>query len=112
MPVLRGAADSAGNVLMDTRLASKLSFDVLKYDIYNKGVPKTPQAVKDLAYKLVDAASDTRRRFTSFITQAVTSITQDTLGKHDSAASTATSLQLRAAMAGSDDRATKQIINL
>jgi len=99
LPALRGAAGVSGSVLSDTRLASKLAFDVLKYDIYSKGVPRTPQAAKDLAYKLVDASSETRRRFTSFVTEAANAIARDTLGKHDSASAVAANLQLRTAEA-------------
>jgi len=90
LPVLRGAAGSAGNVLSDSRLASKRSFDVLKYDIYNKDVPKTPQAAKDLAYRLVDAAGETRHRFLNFVTQTVNGIASDHAGRNDSAAATVT----------------------
>lgn len=112
LPVLRGAADSAGNVLQDTRLASKLSFDVLKYDIYNKGVPKTPQTAKDIAYKLVDAAGGTRHHFMQFVTQAANSIAKDTTGKHDSATATAAQAQLRAAQAKVSATAMEQVINV
>merc|ERR1712196_473606 len=45
-PVLRGAANKLGDVLKNCRLVSSLGFDILKYDIYNKGVPKTTPEVK------------------------------------------------------------------
>lgn len=77
LPVLQGVQGTVGNVLDDTRAASKLSFDVLKYDIYKKGVPKTPQAAKDVAYKLVDAVAETRHRFMQFITGTVNGIARD-----------------------------------
>jgi len=95
VPLLQGAAGSAGNVLSDCRLASKRSFDVLKYDIYNKGVPKTPQDAKDLAYKLVDASGETRHRFMNFVTKTVTGITKDFEGRRDSAVVTVTRSELR-----------------
>jgi len=95
LPVLRGAAGSAGDVLGDTRGASKRAFDVLKYDIYNKGVPKTPQAAKDLAYKLVDAAGETRHRFMHFVTQTVNGVARDFEGRRDGAAATVTRAELR-----------------
>jgi len=76
-PMLRGAASVAGNVLVDTREASKLGFDVLKYDIYTKGVPKTPEAAKKAAHKLIDAASETRHNFMQGITDAANGIARD-----------------------------------
>eukprot|EP00932_Pfiesteria_piscicida_P009830 SRR837773.20630.p1 GENE.SRR837773.20630~~SRR837773.20630.p1 ORF type:complete len:296 (+),score=81.11 SRR837773.20630:31-888(+) len=99
LPVLRGAASATGNVLSDTRLASKRSFDILKYDIYNKGVPKTPQAAKDIANRLVEASSETRRRFTQFITKTVNSIADDFVGRHDGAAASSVQSSLHEAVA-------------
>jgi len=87
LPLLRGAAASTTNVLGDCRTASKRSFDLLKYDIYNKGVPKTPEEAKKVAYRLVDAVGETRHRFMGFVTKAVTSIARDAEGKKDQAAS-------------------------
>eukprot|EP00971_Amphidinium_carterae_P184986 3673026-Amphidinium_carterae.1 len=37
-----------GNVLADCRLASKRSFDVLKYDIYNKDTPRNTHSNEKL----------------------------------------------------------------
>lgn len=88
LPILQGASEVTGNVLKDSRLASKRSFDVVKYDIYNKGVPKTPQAAKDVAYKIVDAASESRQHFTSFIREAANSITRDVESAGESPATT------------------------
>jgi len=88
LPVLRGAAKMTGSVLDDCRLSSKRAFDALKYDIYNKGVPKTPQSAKDLAYKLVDASAKTRKQFMGFVMTMVAGITKDTIGKSDRAATT------------------------
>mmetsp|Transcript_8989 Transcript_8989/g.26444 ORF Transcript_8989/g.26444 Transcript_8989/m.26444 type:complete len:287 (+) Transcript_8989:36-896(+) len=88
LPLLRGAAGITGGVLDDCRLASKRSFDLLKYDIYNKGVPKTPEPAKAIAYRIVDAAGSTRKRFTGFITEAVSGITRDLEGKRESPAAT------------------------
>jgi len=90
LPVLTGAAEVTGNVLTDCRLASKRSFDVLKYDIYNKDVPRTPQEAKDIANRLVDASSQTRRQFTRFITEAATSIARDVEQQHQTAAAVIT----------------------
>lgn len=88
LPVLRSAASATNDVLGDCRLASKRSFDVLKYDLYNKGVPKTPESAKTVAYRLVDAAAETRHRFTRFITETVTGIARDAEGMHDGATAT------------------------
>jgi len=88
LPLLRGTAAATGSVLSNCRLASKRSFDLLKYDVYNKGVPKTPEPAKVIAYRLVDAAGETRHHFTSFITQAAQSIAHDFQGRHDGAAAT------------------------
>jgi len=88
LPTLRGTAAITGNVLTDCRLTSKRSFDALKYDIYNKGVPKTPEEAKAIAHRLVDAAGATRRRFTQFIVGSVTSITRDEEEKSERPAAT------------------------
>lgn len=94
LPVLRGAADVTGNILSDCRLASKKSFDVRKYDIYNKGVPKTPKSADDLADRIIDAASETRRRFTRSITDLVKGITRDFEEKQEDASVTVTKASL------------------
>lgn len=95
LPVLRGAAGVTGSILSDCRLASKLGFDVRKYDIYNKGVPKTPQAADDVADRIIDAAGEVRSRFTRSITDMVKGITSDFLGKQEDAAVTVTKNSLQ-----------------
>eukprot|EP00747_Dinoflagellata_sp_TGD_P188112 gnl/TRDRNA2_/TRDRNA2_46594_c0_seq1.p1 gnl/TRDRNA2_/TRDRNA2_46594_c0~~gnl/TRDRNA2_/TRDRNA2_46594_c0_seq1.p1 ORF type:complete len:323 (+),score=73.77 gnl/TRDRNA2_/TRDRNA2_46594_c0_seq1:88-1056(+) len=83
LPLLRGTQAVTGNVLRDSKLASARGFDVLKYDLYNKGVPATPEAAKAVANRLVDAAGDTRHRFMHGITNVANSIANDEKGKHD-----------------------------
>lgn len=95
LPVLRGAAGVTGSILGDCRLASKKSFDVRKYDIYNKGVPKTPQVADDMADRIIDAAGETRRHFTNGITNLVKGITKDFEGKQEDAAVTVTKASLQ-----------------
>jgi len=95
LPVLRGAAGATGDILSDCRLACSKSFDVRKYDIYNDNVPKTPQIAKDLANKIIDAASSTRHHFTKSITDAVNGITRDEQEKHEDAGVTVTKASLR-----------------
>jgi len=113
LPVLRGAAQSTGNVLSDARTASKLAFDVLKYDIYNKGVPKTPQAAKDVANKLVDAAGETRHRFMKFVTEMATGIANDAKGKTQEASFVVAGAQLNPATESRFRMMhTEQVVNL
>jgi len=113
LPVLRGAAQSTGNVLRDTRTASKLAFDVLKYDIYNEGVPKTPQAAKDVANKLVDAVGETRHRFMKFVTEMATGIANDAKGKTQEASFVVAGAQLnRATESRFRMIHTEQVVNL
>lgn len=114
LPVLQGAAGMTSSVLEDSRLASKRSFDVLKYDIYNKGVPKTPKDAKDLAEALIDAAGKTRRQFTSFITTMVGEITRDFQGRKDSAATTVVQSALKKSLLSSSQStdSSEQLINL
>lgn len=76
-PMLRGAASVTTNVLQDCREGSKLSFDVVKYDIYMTGVVKTPEIASEAAYKLIDAFGDTRHIFLKGITDTVNSIARD-----------------------------------
>jgi len=82
LPTLRGAASRTSDVLGDCRLSSKLSFDLLKYDIYNKGVPKTPAAAKAAAYKLVDASGQTRHNFMQGIVGMANAIKKDVEEKY------------------------------
>jgi len=90
LPALRGAQSSTGNVLKDSRLASKLGFDALKYDVYNRKVPKTPKAAVDAANRLVEAAGNVRHRFTNLLTSTVDSVARDSREKHHDAAATVT----------------------
>lgn len=99
LPLLRGAASSTGNILSDCRLASKRGFDVRKYDIYNHDVPKTPESAKVLADRLIEAAGETRHRFTSSITAMVKGITRDVEEKQEDAAVTVTRESLQASLA-------------
>jgi len=90
LPALRGTSKIAGSVLTDCRLSSKLSFDVMKYDIYNDGVPKTPKAATDAAERLVAASSETRKHFLAGTMAAAKSITKDVEGKTEDASATVT----------------------
>jgi hypothetical protein len=90
LPALRGAANVAGDVLTDARLASKRAFDVMKYNIYISRTPKTPKAADAVANRLVEASGETRRHFMGMITAAVKGITQDMEGQSDKAAATVT----------------------
>lgn len=95
LPVLRGAASVTGNILSDCRMASRLGFDVRKYDIYNQGVPKTPQAADDIADRIIDAAGETRSRFTRSITDMVKGITKDVQEQQEDASVTVTKASLQ-----------------
>jgi len=95
LPVLQETRDITGNVLKDCRLASQRSFDALKYDIYNKDVPKTPENAKALAYKMVEAVGETRHKFMRFVTEAADSIARDTEQKDEPAATTVIKSSLR-----------------
>lgn len=94
LPVLRGVAGSTGSILSDCRLASKKGFDVRKYDIYNDGVPKTPQVADDMADRIIDAAGETRRRFMRGVTDMVKGLTRDTQEKQEDASVTVTKASL------------------
>jgi len=95
LPVLRGGAGVTGNVLSDCRLASKKGFDVRKYDIYNRDVPKTPKVADDVADRIIDAAGETRRYFTKGIMDLVKGITRDVQEKQEDAAVTVTKASLQ-----------------
>jgi len=96
LPVLQETNEITGNVLKDCRLASQKSFDALKYDIYTKDVPKTPENVKALAYRLVEAVGETRHKFMRFVTEAANSIASDVEEKDEPAATTVIKASLRA----------------
>eukprot|EP00929_Paragymnodinium_shiwhaense_P025562 TRINITY_DN1542_c0_g1_i4.p1 TRINITY_DN1542_c0_g1~~TRINITY_DN1542_c0_g1_i4.p1 ORF type:complete len:282 (-),score=83.28 TRINITY_DN1542_c0_g1_i4:38-883(-) len=89
-PLLRGAADKTSNLLTDCREASNLSFDVLKYDIYNQGVPKTPEDAKAAAHKLAGAIAETRHNFMAGITNVAKGISRDGEEKDMAASATVT----------------------
>eukprot|EP00448_Togula_jolla_P004759 CAMPEP_0170599052 /NCGR_PEP_ID=MMETSP0224-20130122/16580_1 /TAXON_ID=285029 /ORGANISM="Togula jolla, Strain CCCM 725" /LENGTH=279 /DNA_ID=CAMNT_0010923655 /DNA_START=247 /DNA_END=1086 /DNA_ORIENTATION=- len=88
LPALRTAASSAGNILGDCREASRRSFDALKYDIYNRGSPKTPEAAKGIANRIVEAAGETRRHFLGQTVAAANSLAKDAQGKREDASAT------------------------
>jgi len=88
LPLLHGTAAATGSVLSNCRLASNRSFDFLKYDVYNKGVPRTTEPATALAYRLIDAARETQHHFTCFVTQAALAIAHDFQGRHNAAAAT------------------------
>jgi hypothetical protein len=99
LPLLRGAASNTGSILSDCRLASKRGFDIRKYDIYNRDVPKTPENANALADRIIDAAGETRRRFTSSITDLVKGITRDVQEKQEDASATVMKDSLQASLA-------------
>lgn len=94
LPILRGAAGVTGDILGDCRLASQRGFDVRKYSIYNRNVPKTPKIANDVADRIIDAASETRRRFTTGITGLAAGITRDFQEREEGAAATVTKASL------------------
>merc|ERR1719410_176349 len=95
LPLLRGAANSAGDVLKHCRVASKRSFDALKYDVYQAGAPKTPKSAEIIADRIVEAAAETRRSFLGLVTASVQGITKDAQGEHDNPSATVTKTLLR-----------------
>jgi len=95
LPVLRGASGVTGNILKDSRLASSKAFDVLKYNLYHRDVPKTPKTATDLADRIVAAAGETRHHFTKSIADMANSIAKDENEKHEDASVTVTKASLR-----------------
>lgn len=65
------------SVIGDLRAATTSCFDAVKYDIYNKGVPKSPKHLTPLAYELVDVSSEMRKSFLGRITGIANAITED-----------------------------------
>jgi hypothetical protein len=102
LPTLQGQLAISSDVISDCRTAKRRSFDVLKHDVYDesnlRGSQKTPEKVKALANRLIDAAGDTRHRFMTFVTGTINSIAQDAQGKHDGAAATVTRATIEARM--------------
>jgi len=93
-PVLRTAADKLGDVLTNCRLVSSLAFDILKYDIYNKGVPKTTPEVKAICDRLIAAARITRQEFMGVAMGPVHSLVDDTQGKAERPTATVVRAQM------------------
>lgn len=114
VPMLQGAASNFGSIMSECRAVSKAGFDVLKYDIYTRGVPKTPQAAKDLANKLIDAAGKTRQYYTSSIRSSAAAIAADATGKQDGASATLmlSSMPEGSAGEGAAGRANTQLVNV
>eukprot|EP00930_Biecheleria_cincta_P049593 TRINITY_DN34790_c0_g1_i1.p1 TRINITY_DN34790_c0_g1~~TRINITY_DN34790_c0_g1_i1.p1 ORF type:complete len:295 (+),score=72.94 TRINITY_DN34790_c0_g1_i1:52-936(+) len=81
LPSLRGASKVTGDVLAETREASNKAFDVLKYDLYHRGSPKTPEAAKQVAQKIIAGARETRHRFFQPIMSSVDGMARDVSGE-------------------------------
>jgi hypothetical protein len=68
------------DVLTSTRLASKLAFDAMKYDIYTKNAPKTPKEAKAIADKIVALSGKLRKAYLGVVTAVANQITEDVQG--------------------------------
>jgi len=96
LPILQGELAITGDVLTDCHRVSQRSFDVLKHDIYRpgnlrlRGAARTPDNAKVIADRMIEAAKETRSRFTDFMLQTVLSVAEDTRGKQQSAAAAVT----------------------
>mmetsp|Transcript_125 Transcript_125/g.253 ORF Transcript_125/g.253 Transcript_125/m.253 type:complete len:607 (+) Transcript_125:73-1893(+) len=77
LPSLRGAAKVTEDLLAETRRATERGFDVLKFDLYEGGVPKTPEAAKKVAQRIVDAAKEDREKFLQPVVTSVGGIKGD-----------------------------------
>jgi len=77
--ILKGSLGA--DVLTHTRLASKLAFDALKYDIYHKGVPKTPAEAKAIAEKIVELQTAVRRSYLGVVTAIAGQLVEDVQAK-------------------------------
>jgi len=77
------------SVLEDLRTATRLCFDAVKYDIYNKGVPKSPEHLTPLAYELVDVSSDLRKSYLGRISGIARAITEEVKESRKDAVKTA-----------------------
>lgn len=73
--ILKGSI--ASDVLTHTRLASKLAFDALKYDIYQKNVPKTPEEAKAIANKIVELQTAIRKNYLGVVTAIAGQLVED-----------------------------------
>mmetsp|Transcript_125589 Transcript_125589/g.298219 ORF Transcript_125589/g.298219 Transcript_125589/m.298219 type:complete len:275 (-) Transcript_125589:115-939(-) len=96
LPALQSAASVTADVLKETRLSSSRAFDALKYDIYTQGAAKTPEPAKRAANALVEAASETRRCFTQFISSMAKSLAEDVQSRSVPAATSLASADLPA----------------
>lgn len=88
LPSLRGASKVTGDVLAETREASNRAFDVLKYDLYHRGGPKTPEAAKQVAQQIIAGARETRHRFFQPIMSSVDGMARDVKGEEQSPSAT------------------------
>lgn len=77
LPSLRGAERATGNVLNEVRKASTRGYDVLKYDLYHKVAHKTPEAAKNVAQRIIDAANEDRHKFLRPVMTSVEGLTRD-----------------------------------
>lgn len=77
------------SVLEDLRTATRSCFDAVKYDIYNKGVPKSPEHLTPLAYELVDVSSELRKSFLGRISGIAKAITEEVQESRKGAVKTA-----------------------
>lgn len=108
LPILQRTADISGDVLTDLRKAKNEAFDALKYDLYNKGVPKTPKFAEDVAYKLVDTAAGMRKKFLALTMDQVNAIARDFEGQHQSAAKVLTESDTTATLSAPAETAAKE----
>jgi len=88
LPIMQNMAKV--NVLKDCRVASRQSFDILKYDIYNKDVPRTPEVVTKIANRIIDASAETRHQFMQLVKESAKGLAQDSEGKQDHPSATVT----------------------
>mmetsp|Transcript_52662 Transcript_52662/g.118145 ORF Transcript_52662/g.118145 Transcript_52662/m.118145 type:complete len:274 (+) Transcript_52662:66-887(+) len=95
LPMLTTTAAVTADVLKETRLASARAFDVLKHDIYTPGAAKTPEPAKRAANALIEASSETRRRFTHFVTGMAQSLVTDSQSRKVGASTTVAMAELR-----------------
>jgi len=110
LPVMQDA--SQGNVMRDCRAASDASFEVLKYDLYNNGVARTPPAVKKLAHRLIDAIAETRHKYTKLVKDSASGIAQDSKGEHDQPTATVTRSLIEGMKQDTEDKTNGLFINI
>lgn len=83
LPALQGASTAAGDVLGDCRFASKRGFDAPKHDVCDGEAEPTPEAAKDIANRIIDAAAETRRRFMKMVAASADGLTNDSERQHE-----------------------------